>query len=119
MRREYGRTLIVPMTMVNPAYREQIFGRIAGAGEPLLHVFLDVPADELRRRIRAQTLVPDDPAADASARAFREANVDRCVTTGAGLPDDTLILRGDRHTPAQLADLVLDAMAGRADGSRS
>jgi hypothetical protein len=47
---EYGRDLIVPMTLVNTGYRGEIFGLIGKAGIPLLHVFLDVPADEPRRR---------------------------------------------------------------------
>ncbi len=46
---KYGRTLIVPMTLVDTMYRDEIFGLITDAGHPLLHVFLDVPALELRR----------------------------------------------------------------------
>jgi AAA domain len=110
MSADYGRTLIIPMTLVNAAYREEIFGPINKAGEHVLHVFLDVPPEELRRRIDAQVLVKDNPAADASARAFRHRNVERCVAANADLPAGTLILRGDRHTPAQLADLVVDAL---------
>ncbi len=107
---EYGRTLIVPMTLVDTMYRDEIFGLITDAGQPLLHVFLDVPAVELRRRIDAQILV-DDPAADAQARAFRHSNIDRCVAARDGLPPETLLLRGDQHTPAELADLVMAAEA--------
>lgn len=107
---EYGRPLIVPMTLVNPEYREEIFGLIAKAGERVLHVFLEVPADELHRRIDAQILVDDDPELDAEFRAFRKRNVDRCVAARPGLPADTLVLRGDQHTPTELADLVLEAM---------
>ncbi len=106
---EYGRTLIVPMTLVNTQYRDEIFGLITDAGQPLLHVFLDVPAVELRRRIDEQILVDDDPAADARARTFRHSNVDRCVAARDGLPPETLVLRGDHHTPAELADQVLAA----------
>ena len=51
---EYRRTLIVPMTLVNPQYRAEIFGLITKTGETVLHVFLDVTADELRRRTNAQ-----------------------------------------------------------------
>lgn len=109
---EYNRPLIVPMTVVNPDYRQEIFRLISKAGERVLHVFLDVPADELHRRIDAQVLVKDDPARDAKARAFRHSNVERCVAARAGLPADTLILRGDQHTPTELAKLVLVAMRG-------
>ena len=112
LRAEYQRTLIVPMTVVNPVYREEIFGPIGKAGERILHVFLDVPAEELRRRIDAQVLDDEDPEHDASIRAFRHGNVERCVEARAGLSADTLVLRGDQHGPAELADLVIEAMGG-------
>ena len=110
MSTEYGTTLIIPMTLVNPAYREEIFGLISKAGERVLHVFLEVPPEELHRRIDAQVLHEDNPEADASARAFRHGNVERCAAACAELPASTLILRSDQHTPAQLADRVVDAL---------
>jgi predicted kinase len=106
---EYGRTLIVPMTLVNAEYRDEIFGLIGRTGEKVVHVFLDVPAEELRRRINAQIVVPGDPQADAEARSFRLDGIARCVAARAELPSDTLVLRGDQHTPTELADLVLQA----------
>lgn len=111
MAAEYGRPLIVPMTVVNQGYREEIFGLIEQAGRRVLHVFIEVPAGELHRRIDAQVLFDGDPDQDASARAFRHRNVDRCVAARAGLPPGTLVVRGDQHTPAQSADLVLAALA--------
>ncbi len=107
---EYGQPLIVPMTLVNASYRADIFGAIAKTGHPLLHVFLDVPAPELRRRIEAQVLDESDPEADEQARQFRLANVERCVAARDGLPADTLVLQGDQHSPAELADRVLAAL---------
>jgi hypothetical protein len=110
MAAEYGQPMIIPMTLVNPVYREEIFGPIAKAGERLLHVFLEVPTAELRRRIDAQVM-SDDPEVDAQARAFRHSNVERCVAARDELSAGTLILRGDEHSPAELADLVLAACA--------
>jgi adenylylsulfate kinase-like enzyme len=107
---EYGRPLIVPTTLINTSYRDEIFGMIGKAGESILHVFLDVPADELRRRIEAQLLIADDPEADARARAFRLRNVDRCVAARTELPADTLVLRSDQHAPSELADRVLQEL---------
>lgn len=114
MSADYGRTLIIPMTLVNPAYREEIFGLINKAGDRVLHVFLEVPPEELRRRIDAQVLHEDDAEADSSARAFRHRNVERCVAACAHLPAGTLILRSDRHTPAQLAESVINALPSPA-----
>ena len=110
MSADYGRMLIIPMTLVNPAYREEIFGLIGKAGESILHVFVDVPSEELHRRIDAQVLHEDNQEADASARAFRHRNVERCAAARSELPASTLILRGDQRTPAQLADLVVRAL---------
>src|ERR1022692_4778437 len=114
MSADYGRLVVPPMTLVTPAYREEIFELISKAGDRVLHVFLEVPPEELRRRIDAQVLDEDDPEADASARAFRHRNVERCMAARAYLPADTLILRSDRHTPAQLADFVIDALPSSA-----
>jgi hypothetical protein len=108
---DYGRPLIVPMTLVNAGYREEIFGQLRRAGVPVRHVFLEVPVAELRRRIDAQVLHEDNPEADASARSFRQRNVERCAAARATLPGDTLILRSDQHTPAELAELVLASVA--------
>jgi hypothetical protein len=108
---EYGRPLIVPMTLVNASYRDEIFGAISKAGHSVLHVFLDVPTAELRRRIEAQVLIDDNPRADAEARRFRLDNVDRGVAARHELPADTLVLRGDRYTPTELADQILEALS--------
>lgn len=110
---DYGRALIVPMTLVNSQYRDEIFEAISAAGQSILHVFLDVPAPELRRRIEAQVIVENNPEADAEARAFRLGNVDRGVAARDALSADTLVLRGDQHSPGELADLVLQVMRER------
>jgi hypothetical protein len=110
LHREYGRHLITPMTLVEPAYRDEVFTLLAAADVPLLHVFLDVPAEELRRRIHEQVMDRHDQEADDRIRGFRLGNVDRCVAARAALPPDTLVLRGDLHTPGQLADQVLAAL---------
>ena len=111
LRMEYNRTLIVPMTVVKPEYRQEIFGTITRSGDQLLHVFLDVPIDVLRRRIDEQVLFAEDPTEDASARSFRHRNLERCVAARSALPPETLILRSDGLSPAQLADLVLHAIS--------
>lgn len=112
LRAEYQRPLIVPMTLVNPQYRDEVFGRIGKAGEEIRHVFLDVPAEELYRRIDAQVLVDENADADARAREFRRSNVERCVAARAELSADTLVLPADQHTPAELAELVLASIEG-------
>lgn len=78
---EYGRTLIVAMTLVNPQYRDEIFGLIGQAGHAILHVFLDVPAGaagsahqgveqvpEFGRRVSGQAAVHGPRLDDRAAR---------------------------------------------------
>lgn len=42
IRREYGRPLLVPMTLVDPQYLDEIFGSLHMAGEDVRHFFLSL-----------------------------------------------------------------------------
>jgi len=109
LRRFHTATLIVPMTLVNQQYFDEIIGTLREAGENVTHVFLDVPADVLESRIKAQVLCPGDPDRDESARQFRLKNIGRCVAAAKEQPEHTVMLRSDLMTPSQLADAVLAA----------
>jgi hypothetical protein len=108
---EYRRPLIVPMTLVNGEIRDDIFDRIRASGEDLLHVWLDVSASELRRRIKEQVLITDDAAADQEARQFRLAAVDRCSAAAKQLPPETIVLDAEHQSAAALADGLLTRLA--------
>jgi predicted kinase len=112
LRRHHTDTLIVPMTLIRDAYRAEILGGLADAGEEVLHVFLEANADVLRERINARVLLPDNPEADQSARVFGLDQVDAAVTAASRQPAGTLMLRSDMLTPAELANEVL-ARQGR------
>jgi hypothetical protein len=107
LRKFHAEVLIVPMTLVDERYYGEVVGGLCGTGEQVAHVFLDLPAEVLRRRIEEQILNPADAEQDAKARAFRLKNVDRCVAAAARQSADTLMLRSDLQTPAQLADAVM------------
>jgi predicted kinase len=107
LRRHHADTLIVPMTLIRDAYRTEILGALADAGEEVLHVFLDVDADVLRTRIKTRAPVSANPKVDQSAREFCLSHVDAAVDAAARQPGGTLRLRSDRLTPAELADEVL------------
>jgi gluconate kinase len=107
LRTHHADTLIVPMTLIRDAYRGEILGALADAGEEVLHVFLDVDADTLRTRIKTRAPVSSNPKVDQSAREFCLGHVDAAVEAAARQPPGTLILRSDRLTPAELADEVL------------
>ncbi len=109
LRKFHAATLIVPMTLVNRQYFDEIIGTLRKAGEKVHHVFLDVPADILESRIRAQMICPGDPERDEIARQFRLKNIGRCVAAAKEQPEDTVMLRCDLMDPSQLADAVLAA----------
>jgi gluconate kinase len=109
LRRHHADTLIVPMSLIRDAYRAAILGGLAGAGEDVLHVFLEVDAAVLRDRLNARVTRPGKDW-DHAARELGMTGVDEIVAAAARQPDGTLLLRSDRLTPAELADRVLAAV---------
>ncbi|HEX3964898.1 MAG TPA: AAA family ATPase [Trebonia sp.] len=108
LRRHHAGTLIVAMSLVRDAYRAEILGGLADAGEEILHVFLEADAGVLRERLDARAR---DGDWERGAREFGLTGVDEMVAAAARQPAGTLMLRSDRLTPAELADEVL-ARAG-------
>ena len=111
LRRHHADTLIVPMSLIRDAYRAEILGGLADAGEEVLHVFLEADAGVLRERLNARVTDPKYSEWDQAARELGMPGVDEMVAAAARQPAGTLMLRSDRLTPAELADEVL----GRAD----
>ena len=107
LRRHHAETLIVPMSLIRDAYRAEILGGLADAGEEVLHVFLEADAGVLRERLNARVTRPGRDW-DQAARELGMTGVDEIVAAAAArLPGGTLLLRSDRLTPAELADEVL------------
>ena len=94
------------MSLIRDAYRNEILGGLAGAGEEVLHVFLEADAGVLRERLNARVTHPDREW-DQGAREFGMTGVDEMVAAAARQPGGTLMLRSDKLTPAELADEVL------------
>jgi gluconate kinase len=67
-RRHLSDTLIVPMSLIRDAYRDEILGGLAQAGEQVLHVFLEADAEALRKRLSLRAAPVKSPAARAWAR---------------------------------------------------
>ena len=109
------------MSLIRDAYRAEILGGLADAGEQVLHVFLEVDAGVLRERLNARVTQPGRTW-DEAAREIGMTGVDEMVAAAARQPAGTLMLRSDRLTPAELADEVL-AAAGlsqvHGDGQRT
>jgi hypothetical protein len=106
LRRHHADTLIVPMSLIRDAYRAEILGGLADAGEEVVHVFLEVDATALRERLNARVTQPGKDW-DQAAREFGMTGVDEMVAAAARQPVGTLMLRSDRLAPAELADEVL------------
>lgn len=107
----YRQSLIVPMTLVNPDYINEIFGAIKESDETLLHIFLDVDTETLIRRIRAQVIKPEDTSQDEKIRAWRMAQIDRCVNSRNAMPKDTIFLDAAKLNPDMLASRIMSEIA--------
>ena len=121
LRRHHADALIVRMSLIRDAYRAEILGGLADAGEEVLHVFLEADAGVLRERLNARVTHLDNPEWDQAARELGMTGVDEMVAAAARQPDGTLMLRSDRLTPAELADEVLartDLRQVHGDGKR-
>ncbi|GAA1008146.1 hypothetical protein GCM10009551_089210 [Nocardiopsis tropica] len=111
LRRHHAETLIVPMSLLRDAYRDEILDGLAAAGEPVLHVFLDTDPEVLRERLRARA-VDAGFGPDAASWAIERLDPGAAARQSGA----TMILRSDRSSPAALADQVLAAVES---GSRS
>ncbi|HUN31622.1 MAG TPA: AAA family ATPase [Trebonia sp.] len=108
LRRHHGQTLIVPMSLIREAYRAEILGGLAEAGQAVLHVLLEADAGVLRERLNARVTEPGQEW-DQGARELGMTGIDEMVAAAARQPAGTLMLRSDKLTPAELADEVLAA----------
>jgi gluconate kinase len=85
LRRHHADTLIVPMSLIRDAYRTEIIGGLADAGEDVLHVFLDADAGVLRERLNARVTGPGRDRHQA-ARQNGVATAFRVKNAAVGLP---------------------------------
>jgi predicted kinase len=108
--KHHADTLIVPMSLINDAYRAEILGGLAEAGEEVLHVFLEVDPAVLRERLHTRVRIPADQGQDEPTLDWALARIDAAAAAAARQPDGTLTLRSDRLTPSELADEVLGAL---------
>jgi gluconate kinase len=116
LRRHHAETLIVPMSLIRDAYRAEILGGLADAGEEVLHVFLEVDGGVLRERLNARVTHPGREW-DQAARELGMTGVDEMVAAAVRQPAGTLLLRSDRLTPAELADQVLARVCRTSSGA--
>ncbi|MGX1676108.1 AAA family ATPase [Streptomyces sp. NPDC055400] len=109
---EYQRPVLVPMTLVDPGYVEEIFGALKDAGIDVHHFFLKVSGEVLVKRIDGRSVTPDDPERDERVRQWCKARIEPCTAAMDTLPGGTVFLDGEL-APKELADNVL-ARVGRS-----
>ncbi|MFE6338738.1 AAA family ATPase [Streptomyces sp. NPDC057798] len=115
---EYHRPLLVPMTLVDPAYAGEIFSALKdAAGIDVHHFFLKVPREVLEKRIDDRSFTPDNPEQDERVRRWCKSRIESCMAAADTLPIDTVVLDGEL-SPQKLADQVLaQVRGGEASGA--
>jgi predicted ABC-type ATPase len=107
----YHRSLLVPMTLVNPDYINEIFSAIEKSNQTLLHFFLEVNTETLISRIKRQVIEPENASRDEEIRAWRMAQIDRCVNSKNVMPEGTIFLDAVNLTPDMLASRIMSEIA--------
>ncbi|MBB6171687.1 hypothetical protein HNR23_001747 [Nocardiopsis mwathae] len=102
--REYDGTVIVPMTVVVPAYHREMFGRLRESGHEVHHVSLLASPQTMMRRIRSR---------GEGRGGFAARNTQRCLTAlrapefAAHLDTDHLPIGGVAEAIADKAGIEL------------
>jgi adenylylsulfate kinase-like enzyme len=112
--RHHAQLLLVPTTLINPAHRDEVLGALHTAGAELLEVFLEVSAEELRRRIDSRVLYTDDPARDADARNWCLSQIPEGITAARQVGQSTMVLAATTASPSELALAVLERLDARS-----
>lgn len=111
---EYQKPVLVPMTLINAAYVEEVFGALKDAGVVVHHFFLEASEEVLSKRIEGRSFTPDDPEQDERVRQWCKSRIESCTAATSTLPSDTVFLDGELTT-TELADDVL-ARVGAGSG---
>lgn len=104
---EYNCTIIVPMTIVSLSYLEEIFKNLKNNRVLLDHYFLGIEKQILKERIKNQVVVEDNHEKDSKVRAWRFAQIDRCLDFVPNIPSETILLDSGNRSVSQLVDLIL------------
>ena len=98
--------LIVPMTLVVDTYIDEIGGRVRAQGHDLRMFWLELPTDELERRIGAQVVIEDDSERDAEVRQWRLDQIDRCQAAASSPSTGEIVANHGRPAAETAADIL-------------
>lgn len=91
--------VVAPMTLVVPAYAEEILGGLAERGVEARHVILDASPETLEARLRGRASVW------RGREAWAMAQIERCTQALASMPGDRVFTDALDH------DQVVEAIA--------
>ncbi|MFE1797918.1 AAA family ATPase [Streptomyces sp. NPDC059517] len=115
---EYRRPVLIPMTLVDPGYVDEIFGTLKDAGIDVHHFFLKVSREVLERRIDGRVHAPGDPEREARVRRWCKERIGPCMAAADTLPADTVFLDGELPS-RKLADQVLARIGAGPERSQN
>ena len=94
-----GGTLVIPQTVLNQNYAEEIFGGLAAEGVKIHHFVLHVDRDELVRRI-------NEDREEAGAKQWRLDHVERYDAARPWLSEKATVIDTTAKTPAEVVALI-------------
>ena len=106
---EYARPILVPMTLLKPDYRVEVFDALHTAGVPVRHFCLQVPAGILVQRVASRAPELADRARWTAARRWATERIGVCVAEVEQLPPEVEALDGELPVE-DLATHVLQAV---------
>lgn len=104
--RSAGTTLVVPMSVLRPAYLDELLSGLRQRGHDVHHVLLDAPAEVICARIAADET-------DSSAASWRDGHVEAYMTARADLTARGAVVQTADRSPREVAVLVAAAVLER------
>ena len=96
---EYSGTIIIPMTIVNPQYYQEIIGRLKDEGVDVQHFVLSASKETLQNRLKSRF---------EKKNSWPEQQIDRCL---AGLAHP--VFAGHIHTDDLTTEQVAETIASK------
>ena len=96
---EYSGTIIIPMTIVNPQYYQEIIGRLKDEGVDVQHVVLSASKETLQNRLKSRF---------EKKNSWPEQQIDRCL---AGLAHP--VFEGQLNTNDLTTEQVAETIASK------
>jgi len=110
--------LVVPMTMLERKYRQEIFGVLVESGLTLCQYVLHVEEAELRRRIHAHEIFPDDTDRSLSARRWRLDHMGLYFDQFLQLSTEAKVIDASERNIDEIAATILVDLASSMSPSR-